>query len=131
MWAARQEPESDAAEALRRGWKIGAEDFCDRLADKLSRRGRPGERASERRETDAALAERMVVEALAAVRWREIDLARQAKGHPLKVKIAGQLRRETPMSRQWIAARLRMGSASYVSNLLHSVDSKRPGAMTW
>jgi hypothetical protein len=28
------------------------------------------------------------------------------------------------MNRQWIADRLRMGSASYVSNLLGSVDSK-------
>jgi hypothetical protein len=29
-----------------------------------------------------------------------------------KVKIAQQLRRQTPMSRQWIADRLRIGSAS-------------------
>jgi hypothetical protein len=35
-----------------------------------------------------------------------------------KSLIAQQLRRQTPMSRQWIADRLRMGSASYVSNLL-------------
>ncbi len=28
------------------------------------------------------------------------------------------------MSRQWIAERLGIGSASYVSNLLSSVDSK-------
>jgi len=28
------------------------------------------------------------------------------------------------MSRQWIADRLRMGSASYISNSLSSVDSK-------
>lgn len=124
MWTVRREPGAGETEAVRRAWKIGAEDFCDRLADKLSRRGRPGERASERVETDTALAERMVVEALAAVRWREIDLALQAKGHPVKVEIARQLRTGTPMSRQWIADRLRMGSASYVSNLLHSVDSK-------
>ena len=38
---------------MRRGWKVGAEDFRDWLADKLARRGRKGERASERRETDA------------------------------------------------------------------------------
>jgi hypothetical protein len=37
-------------------------------------------------------------------------------------KIAQQLRRQTPMSRQWIAGRLRIGSASYVSNLLSSID---------
>jgi hypothetical protein len=39
-----------------------------------------GERASERRETDAALAERTVPEALAKVSWREIDLTTQPKG---------------------------------------------------
>ncbi len=48
----------------------------------------------------------------------------QPKGHHVKVKIAQQLREQTPMHRQWIADRLRMGSASYVSNLLGSVDSK-------
>ena len=54
----------------------------------------------------------------------EVDLASRPKGHHVKVKIAQQLRRQTPMSRQWIADRLRIGSASYVSNLLSSVDSK-------
>ena len=111
-------------ELMRSGWKVGAEDFRDWLADKLARRGRKGERASERRDTDACLAERMVCEALAKTRWREIDLATQPKGHHVKVKIARQLREQTPMSRQWIADRLRMGSASYVSNLLRSVNSK-------
>jgi hypothetical protein len=62
--------------------------------------------------------------ALAKARWREIDLATQPKGHHVKVKIAQQLRSQIPMSRQWIADRLRMGSASYVSNLLGSVDSE-------
>jgi putative transposase len=111
-------------ELVRRGWRIGAEDFGDWLADKLARRGRKGERASERRETDTALAERLLSEALTKVRWREIDLATRPKGHPVKVKIAQQLRWQTPMSRQWIADRLRMGSASHVSSLLSSVDSK-------
>jgi hypothetical protein len=59
-----------------------------------------------------------------SIRWREVDLARQPKGNHIKVKIAQQLRAQTPMSRQWIADRLRMGSPSYVSNLLTSVDSK-------
>ncbi|MGI8437603.1 MAG: hypothetical protein ACR2NX_11975 [Chthoniobacterales bacterium] len=62
--------------------------------------------------------------ALAVVRWREADLALQPKEHPVKVELARQLRRETPMSRRCIAERLRMGSVSYVSNLLASVDSK-------
>jgi REP element-mobilizing transposase RayT len=110
-------------ESMRRGWKIGAEDFRDWLSEKLARPGRKGEQARERRETDEALAERIVLEALAKVRWREIDLVEQPKGHHLKIKIAQQLRTQTPMSRQWIADRLKMGSPSYVSNLLNSVDS--------
>ena len=44
---------------IQRDWKIGAEDFCDWLANKLSRYGREGERARERSETDAVLAELM------------------------------------------------------------------------
>jgi hypothetical protein len=122
MKQARLKPGDE--QLMRRGWKIGAEDFRDWLADKLARRGRKGERASERRETDMALAERLVREGLAKARWREIELTTQPKGHPVKVKIAQQLRRQTPVSRQWIADRLGMGSASYVSNLLRSVDSK-------
>jgi hypothetical protein len=41
-----------------------------------------------------------------------------------KLLIAQQLRRQTPMSRQWVADRLRIGSASYISDLLGSVDSE-------
>ena len=103
---------------LRESWKIGTQDFPDWLADKLSRRGRKGERASERSETDAALAERLVSEALAQLRWRELDLAIHPKGDRSKVGIAHQLRQKTPMTYQWIANRLHMGSGSYVFNLL-------------
>ncbi|MEO6871390.1 MAG: hypothetical protein ABI233_04120, partial [Chthoniobacterales bacterium] len=124
MTVARARTESDEEERVRSGWKLGAEDFADWLAKKLSRPGRRGERASERVETDTALAQRLVLEALAVVRWREVDLALQPKGHPVKVELARQLRSQTPMSRRWIAERLRMGSVSYVSNLLSSVDSK-------
>jgi hypothetical protein len=42
----------------------------------------------------------------------------------MKVKIARQLRIQTPMTRQWIAERLKMGSPSYISNLLGGVNSK-------
>ncbi len=110
--------------SLLRGWKIGGEDFADWLAEKLARRGRKGERASERRETDEALAERLVQENLQKLGWGGKDLKHEKKGDPHKLRIARQLREETPMSRQWIASRLNMGSASYLSALLASVDSK-------
>jgi putative transposase len=124
MANARTETNAPGELALRRGWKLGAEDFADWLADKLARPGKKGERARERGETDAALAERLVQEKLAALRWREIDLARRPKGDRAKVEIAQQVREQTPMTRQWIAQRLQMGSPSYLSNLLASVDSK-------
>jgi hypothetical protein len=97
------------AEAQRRGWKIGAEGFCDWLPERLSRRGNRGKRASERAETDAGWRSGKLSEALAAERWRKIDLAMQTKRHPVKVKIARQLRHETPMSRQWMAPSIENG----------------------
>jgi hypothetical protein len=57
------------------------------------------------------------------MRWREVDLVTQPKGHQVKVS-AQQLRSQTLMSRERIADRLRMGKPSYVSNLLPGVDSK-------
>ena len=57
------------------------------------------------------------------LRWREIDLAMHPKGHRLKVKIAQQWRAQTTMTHPWIADRLRIGSGSYVSNLLSSFNS--------
>jgi hypothetical protein len=41
------------------------------------------------------------------------------KGDPLKVRLAEQLHRETPMSLRWIADALQMGSWHYLSHLLY------------
>lgn len=111
-------------EALRRGWNVGAEDFADRLADKLARGARVGVRAGERREIDEVLAERLIQVGLKEVGWDRADLRRRAKGDVVKVAIARRLRRETPMTRSWIAQRLHMGSTSYLSSLLAHDDSK-------
>ena len=40
------------------------------------------------------------------------------KGDARKVELAKLLRRHTPVTRQWIARRLHIGSASYVSHLI-------------
>jgi putative transposase len=103
--------------ALRRGWRLGAADFVQRLTEKLGRPGHRHELACERRETDTVRAERLVQERLAGLGWTEQSLAEQPKGHPEKVQLARRLRRQTPMARHWIARRLGMGSASYVSHL--------------
>lgn len=114
----RLDPPRRADQTMRRGWKLGAEDFADWLAEKLARPGRSGERAAERRETDQALAERLVREGLSGAGWEESELVRRAKGDRVKVAIARRLRANTPMTRRWIAERLKMGGASYLSALL-------------
>ena len=63
-------------------------------------------------------AERLVKEGLAKLGWTEQDLASQPKAHQEKVKLARALRTQTPMTRDWIAKRLGMGSSSYVAHLL-------------
>ena len=49
--------------------------------------------------------------------WTEAELAARANGDARKAALAARLRRETPMTRAWIAQRLAMGSASYGSHL--------------
>ena len=116
--------------AFRRGWRLGAGDFPQRLSERLGRRGQKHEAASERKETDEHLAERMVREWLASTGWAEADLAARSKGDPRKVELARLLRRHTPMSRQWIADLLHMGSAAYVTKLTAnskaSIDYETP-----
>ena len=51
----------------------------------------------------------MVAEGLTEAGWQESDLELRRKGDGVKVALARRLRRETTMSRTWIAQRLRMG----------------------
>ena len=46
------------------------------------------------------------------------ELSELPKGHPLKIRLAEKLHRETPMTLRWIATALHMGSWQYVSHLL-------------
>jgi REP element-mobilizing transposase RayT len=101
-----------------RKWRLGADDFAEFLASKLARGGEPDESPPAREELDAVRAERLVREALKAEGWSEQDLHGAPKGHPVKVRIAAQLRRETPMKHKWIVTRLNIGSAEYLRLLL-------------
>jgi putative transposase len=120
----RQEGMDEAQVAqLRRGWRFGNEDFVDWLVGKIEGKTLGVEPGAERRETDEAMAERLAKEGLAIAGWTEEMLSKTIKGHPVKVEIARQVRRRTAVTRVWIADRLKMGSASYVSGLL-TVNSK-------
>jgi hypothetical protein len=52
-------------------------------------------------------------------------LCKQAKSHPLKIRIAEKLRRETPMTLRWMAKASSKGSWHYVSHLLLSAKQAR------
>jgi len=108
---------ADRWAAFRRGWKLGAADFVQRLTERLGRAGHSHELAHQRDETDTQRAERLVSEWLNSTGWTEADLTRRAKGDAGKVELARLLRQHTPMSRQWIAERLRMGGASNLTKL--------------
>lgn len=113
--------EPEESKAFRRGWRLGGEDFVDWLADKIKASPtRDGAGGTGERQVDEILAERLARDCLRAVGWSLAELHGAPKGDPVKVAIAQQLRAQTPMTRHWIAERLHMGSAGYLSNLLRS-----------
>jgi hypothetical protein len=95
----------------------GAGDWARPILLNASPSGRAHEQARERNETDEHRAERLVQEWMKDRGWTEGELAARAKGDRRKTQLAALLRRHTPMTRAWIAKRLAMGSASYVSHL--------------
>jgi hypothetical protein len=58
----------------------------------------------------------------------EADLARQRKGHPVKVRLAQQLRAQTMLTVGWMAVRLQMGSRGYAVQLLWRAAHPKWGA---
>ena len=55
-------------------------------------------------------AEGIITAELKRARWTEPDLTRQRKGHPVKVRLAQQLRAQTTLTVRQIAERLEMGT---------------------
>jgi REP element-mobilizing transposase RayT len=105
---------------IRRSWFLGSETFRQELLAAATQRVGPSQYGSERHETEQQKAERIVAGELAAWGWTEWELEARSKGHPQKVKLASRLRMETTLSLKEIAARLHMGSWTYVSNLLRT-----------
>ena len=114
----RQEPNDRAAEAIRRGWSFGPQDFISRLLDRLDQTPSEHHYSRERSQTDEQKAEGIIRAGLARIGWRNEELRKRRKSDPHKVKLARELRAQTSMSLKWIAQRLEMGSWTYVSNLL-------------
>jgi putative transposase len=122
--AGRREQESSADHRpIRRGWCLGSEEFRQELLLAASARAGRSHYGSDRFQSSQERAQQMVAQELQRLGWEQGEWARRRKGDPHKVGLARRLRGQTTMSLAWIAERLRMGSWSYVSNLLRATES--------
>jgi len=105
---------------IRRGWFFGDDHFKQELLEQMGEGFGRRHGGEERQEAAEARAEALVAEELEKVGWKAGELEQRRKGDAGKVRTARQLRRETTMTLDWIAQRLRMGSASTVAQCLRS-----------
>jgi len=121
----RAAEDGQAYKTIRRGWFLGNDVLKQELLGQMAERKGPEHYGAERRESELAKAERLLAVELKKVRWSEADLARQRKGHPVKVRLAQQLRAHTTLTVGQIAKRLQMGSRGYAVQLLWQAGSWR------
>jgi putative transposase len=123
MESAREEANlPEQLKSIRRGWKLGGEDFLDWLVEKVELRAGEGHSGRQRDETEEHKAERIVAQELKRLGWTKAELARRKKGDGAKVALARRLREETAVSLKWIAEKLHMGTWTHVSNRLYHLD---------
>ncbi|HEY0457233.1 MAG TPA: transposase [Verrucomicrobiae bacterium] len=120
----RQENLEEEFRPLRRGWCLGDEEFRSELLEQVQKPPSYVHYGESVQEAVEARAERLVREGLGRLGWTEMDLAGRAKGHPLKIQLANELRTKTTMPLDWIAARLGMGSRGYLAWLLQQGKDK-------
>jgi hypothetical protein len=115
---------------LRRGWCLGGEAFRKELLGQMAERIGLEHYGAERLESELEKAERLIADGLKTARWKEADLTRQRKGHPVKVRLAQQLRAQTTLTVGWIAGRLHMGTRGYAVQLLWRAARKNKNGGT-
>ena len=115
----RQEEQDADYHSIRRGWCLGSEEFRKELLASAADQVGANHYGADRQESGEQKAKRIVVEMLDRLGWTERDLQRRRKGDKGKVRTARRLRQEKAMSLKWIAERLKMGSWTYVSNLVN------------
>jgi REP element-mobilizing transposase RayT len=113
--AARCGVEGHADEALwsgiRRGWKLGAEDFVERLVGMgVGGSGNTGIHAAEAVEETMEQKAQGIARGFLKERGMGVeDLRKLKKGHPNKIALARELRSKTTMTMAWIAKELNAG----------------------
>ncbi len=120
MEARRVVAGGDEAAKLREGWRVGGDAFLSRLLGKLGGDLKEHHGGRERWETEEEKARSVMAEGLARAGWDLDRLRTEKKAHPVKIKIARELRAQTTMSLKWITGELGMGSWSYLNHLLRT-----------
>jgi len=98
---------------IRRGWRFGAEDFIERVAEKIPTpdvKSLGSHIRDVHQDTMEEKSRSLIGAYLSKLRMGEDEFRGLKKGHPLKVKLAARLRRETTMTMAWIAGELNAGS---------------------
>ncbi len=119
----RGQEDASEAGAIRRGWCLASEAFRQDLLAAAAAQAGSNHYGSDRFQSSQERAKGMIAQELKRLGWTESELTTRRKGDRNKVKLARRLREETTMSLAWIAEQLRMGSWSYVSNLLRKAKS--------
>src|SRR4030095_13752392 len=86
---------------IRRGWKLGGEDFLDWILDKIEVPTKEAHPGRERDETEQARAWRIVQQELKRRGWTRAELKRRRKGDKIKVGLANRLRGEKAVGLKW------------------------------
>jgi putative transposase len=115
----RWEDEPEEWKRVRRGWCFGDEAFRQELVEALAEKVGAEPYGEEWRVTSERKAEAIVRDELKKMGWTGKTLKEKPKGDKEKVKVAERLRRETTMTLEWIAERLRMGAKTHLSHLLY------------
>ncbi|HWY31612.1 MAG TPA: transposase [Candidatus Acidoferrum sp.] len=115
----RRATENDADwKPVRRGWYLGSKQFRKELLKQMRSSRGADHAGAEQRESEEAWAEELVSQELKRRKWDTRHLESRRKGDPEKARLAMRLREETTMTLNWIARRLRMGTAGSLANLL-------------
>ena len=120
MEACREQKADEAAlRPLRRGWWLGSEAFRREVLERMEDRIGDHHSGEVRREWAERKAERIIVEELRRLGWKESDLGGRRKSDPGKLGLAARLRKETTLPLKWIAGRVRLGTSKSANRKLH------------
>ena len=116
--------DTNAHKKIRRGWKLGSEDFLDRLQDQLQGATRDRHEATQVRECMQIQAQRIIEEELAKEGLSREELPLLRKGAGVKIQLARKLRQSTTLTLKEVSQLLHAGNWRSLANALSKNMSK-------